>query len=147
MSKLLNLLNYFRLNKYTLLSDVRKAFLMIHLKNQIDNRFSFVTFENDKFHYFQYNTIFSFVSTPFVLNYILHKHAETIDDLSVWTVVAHRMYVDNLIATHDDAFFLADLQQKASVALASAGFDLREWASNASLCLKNCPLLRAQQSL
>ena len=141
MGKLLNLLNYFRLNKYTLLSDIRKAFLMIHLKNQIDkNRFSFVTFDNGKFRYFQYNTIlFGFVSSPFVLNYILRKHAETIEDLAVRNVVAHRMYVDNLIATHDDAFFLADLQQKASVALASGGFDLREWASNSSICLKNCP--------
>ena len=58
MAKLLDLLNYFRTNRYTLLADIQKAFLNIYLKLQeYRNRFSFVVFQNGSFHYYQYQTI------------------------------------------------------------------------------------------
>ena len=80
MAKLLDLLNYFQTNCYTLLSDIQKAFLNIHLKLQENhNRFSFVVFQNGAYHYYQYQTIiFEFVSSPFILNFICRKHAETV---------------------------------------------------------------------
>ena len=63
MAKLLDLLNYFRTNRYTLLADIQKAFLNIYLKLQEDrNRFSFVVFPNGSYHYYQSQTIiFGFV--------------------------------------------------------------------------------------
>ena len=55
---MLDLLQYFRTNKYCMLSDIEKAFLIIRLKSERDkNKFSFVVFDGKDYQYYRYNCI------------------------------------------------------------------------------------------
>ena len=85
MSNLIELLSYFRTNKYCLLSDIEKALLVIRLKQEADkNLFSFVVFHDGKYKYFRHNSvIFGFITSPFNLNYILNHVAQTCVDTTI----------------------------------------------------------------
>ena len=76
MNNLLSLLLYFRSNFYVLLSDIAKAFLQIRLASEEDkNRFCFFRKINGKFVPYRYRAIiFGFVSSPFILNYVIQYH-------------------------------------------------------------------------
>ena len=97
-----SLLN-FRTNDFVLTADIKKAFLNIRLRRDYDKScFSFVVFHDNKFHYFRYNTIiFGFISS-FILNYILHHHSLSCNDPVVQNVIQSKLYVDNMIYTHND---------------------------------------------
>lgn len=66
MGDMLKLLLLFRSNKYVLLADIRKAFLMIRLSLEEDkNRFCFFMKEGSRLVCFRYNTLlFGFNSSP-----------------------------------------------------------------------------------
>ena len=132
LNNMFSLLNYFRTNDFVLTADIKKAFLDIRLRRDYDkNCFSFVVFHDNKFHYFRYNTIiFGFISSPFILNYILHHHSLSCIDPVVQNVIQSKLYVDNLIYTHNDEKFLKSVGQRVTVHLAEAGFSLREYCSN-----------------
>ena len=76
MNNLLSLLLYFKSNFYVLLSDIANAFLQIRLASEEDkNRFCFFRKINGKFAPYRYHTIiFGFVSSPFILNYVIQYH-------------------------------------------------------------------------
>ena len=71
MKDIVKLSIYFRPNKYTMLSDVKQAFLQIRLSREIDkNRFCFVMSDGDRLVTHRYETIiFGFNASPFILNY------------------------------------------------------------------------------
>ena len=77
MKDMLELMVLFRTNRYVLLSDIRKAFLMIKLKSAKDrNRFCFFMKEGNRLICFRFKTIiFGFNASPFILNYIIKHHA------------------------------------------------------------------------
>ena len=62
---------YFRSNKYTVLSDIKQAFLQIRLSRETDkNRFCFFMRDGEKLVTYRYKTIiFGFNASPFILNY------------------------------------------------------------------------------
>ena len=132
LNNMFSLLNYFRTNDFVLTADIKKAFLNIRLRRAYDkNCFSFVVFHDNKFHYFRYNTIiFGFISSPFILNYILHHHSLSCNDPVVQNVIQSKLYVDNLICTHNDEKSLKSVGQRVTDHLAEAGFSLREYCSN-----------------
>ena len=141
-AKLLDLLNYFRTNRYTgFISDIQNALLNIHLKFQEDrNRFSFEVYSNVAYHYYQYRTIlFGFESSSFILNFIFGKHTDRVRYDTVRDIISHKLYVDNLVYTTDSPARLAQIQQAVFTELAGS-FALRDWASNYPDCLQNCPL-------
>ena len=72
INDMLNLLLLFRTNKYVLLADIKKAFLMIKLNSEKDeNRFCFFLKEGGKIICFRYITlIFGFKASPFILLYV-----------------------------------------------------------------------------
>ena len=76
INNLLSLLLYFRTNNKVVLADIMKASLQIRLADDSDkNRFCFFRKVEGKFIPYRYNTIiFRFVSSPFILNYILQYH-------------------------------------------------------------------------
>ena len=78
MSSLLKLMLAFRTNKYTMLSDIKQAFLMIRLKNEFDkNRFCFFWKRGSKLVKYRYRTIiFGYTSSPFILHYVMKYHAK-----------------------------------------------------------------------
>ena len=99
MNNLLSLLLYFRTNFNVVLADIMKAFLQIRLADDSDkNRFCFFRKIEGKFIPYRYNTIiFGFVSSPFILNYILQYHLQVNSHLEVASLIKNHFYVDNLL--------------------------------------------------
>lgn len=138
MANLSKLLLQFRCHNYVMLADVRMAFLMIKLKLEEDrNRFCFFLKENDKVVAYRYKTlVFGFTSSPFILNFVIKHHANQYPDDDCSKILKEKMYVDNLIVTHDSVDKLKELYTLSNERMAEGGFDLRSWSSN-SLELKN----------
>ena len=58
MGSILKLLFYFRTNEIVMLSDIKQAFLMVKLKNEVDkNRFCFSWNRGDKLVAYRYRSI------------------------------------------------------------------------------------------
>ena len=72
---------FFRSNKYTMLSDIKQAFLQIKLARETDNCFCFFMCDGNRLVTYHYNTIiFGFNASPFILNCVLKYHAEKYAD-------------------------------------------------------------------
>merc|ERR1712002_285786 len=95
MNILLSLLMQFRTNYYVLLADIAKAFLQIRLTLEEDkNRFCFFRKVKGKFVPYRYRTIiFGFVSSPFVLNYIIQYHLAAHSSNSISSIIRDKYYV------------------------------------------------------
>ena len=141
MGDLLGLLNYFRTNKYTLLADIVKAFLMVKLKNLKDrNRFSFLLYKDGKYIPYRYNTIiFGFCSSPFILNYILRHHATRSNDPDIRDAIASKFYMDNFIYTSSSKKELIHCYDEIKSDLEKGGFNLRDWVSNSKEVMSHIP--------
>ena len=151
MSDLVGLLNYFRTNKYILLADIEKAFLMIRLRRLSDkNSISFILYRNGKFVPYRYNSIiFGFCSSPFILNCVLKYHIEKIRDVLLREALQDRFYVDNFIYTTSNKSLLSEVYSSAKESLAQGGFNLRDWLSNSEsfpLCVMPNDLLDGTSS-
>ena len=109
MNNLLSLLLYFRSNFYVLLSDIAKAFLQIRLASEEDkNRFCFFRKINGKFVPYRYRTIiFGFVSSPFILNYVIQYHVSAHSSGLTSSLIRDKFYVDNLILTCNNDIMLS----------------------------------------
>ena len=141
MGDLLGLLNYFRTNKFALLADIVKAFLMVKLKNLKDrNRFSFILYKNGEYVPYRYNSIiFGFCSSPFILNYILRHHAEKSRDPTISSAIATKFYMDNFIYTSTSEDKLTYCYDQIKVDLEKGGFNLRDWVSNSEKVSAHIP--------
>ncbi|KAG1677791.1 MMS19 nucleotide excision repair [Nymphon striatum] len=132
MSNLFDLLIKFRTGRCAVLSDIRKAFLMIRLKNEEDkNRFSFLIKKDGKFYPYRYKTIvFGFISSPFILNFVLkllgNKEPHDLSSL----MLKDYLYVDNLIFSSSNLNATVDACLNIDERLAQAGFQLKGWNSN-----------------
>ena len=111
MNNLLSLLLCFRTNYYVILADIVKTFLQIRLSSEADkNRFSSFRRINSKFVPYQYNTvIFGFVSSLFILNYIIEHHFLTNSQNQVASLNKDKFCVDNLILSSNQAEILPQL--------------------------------------
>ena len=100
---MIEILLRFKCNKYVMLKDLRKAFLMIKLKREEDkNRFCFFMKEEDELLCYRYNTlIFRFTTSPFILNYILKCHTEQYQPDEHTKILKNNFYVDNLHQTNN----------------------------------------------
>ena len=132
MADMLELLMLFRTNKYTLLGDLRKAFLMIKLKSLRDkNRFCFFIKEGNKLVCYRYTTIiFGFNASPFILNYVLKHFASSFPDDECTKMLNSCFFVDNLVKTSNSIEHLTDLYKTSVCRLAKGNFDLRSCNSN-----------------
>ena len=94
MADMCNLLILFRTNKYTLLGDLHKAFLMIKLKNEKDkNRFCFFVKLGDKLVCYRYTTIiFGYNSSPFILNYVIRYLADLFPNDNVCDIMKNNFF-------------------------------------------------------
>ena len=103
MGDMLDLLLHFRTNKYVYLSDIKQAFLRIKLKSFEDrNRFCFFMSEGNRIVCYRFTTIlFGFNASPFVLNFIIKKHASLFPDDSCTDMLKRIFFVDNVIKTSD----------------------------------------------
>lgn len=132
---MLELLFKFRTNNFILLADIRKAFLMIKLKNEFDkNRFCFFLKLEDKLVRFRYNTlIFGFVSSPFILSYIVRYPVEKHAYGLCRDMLLNNFFVDNLVKTHQSPADLLQLYIEAVATMKKGGFELKTCCSNSEL--------------
>ena len=139
INDMLKLLLLFRTNKYVLLADIRKAFLMIKLNSEKDkNRFCFFLKEGDKIICFRYSTlIFRFNASPFIFLYVLKHHAQQFPGDPCTQMLKNNFYMDNLSKTGNSSEELHCLYQEAINRLWKGGFDL-------SSCNSNCEQLKKQ---
>ena len=135
MKNLLDLMLYFRSNKFVFLADIRKAFLMIKLRSEKDkNRFCFFMRVGEQLVCFRYTTlIFGFVASPFILNYLIQFHLKGYKDNSCAQRLSTRFYVDNLVCTsNSEKALLADYCDSVSI-MSEGNFHLRSCNSNEEL--------------
>ena len=132
MNNLLSLLLYFRTNNNVVLADIMKAFLQIRLADDSDkNRFCFFRKIEGKFIPYRYNTIiFGFVSSPFILNYILQYHLQVNSHLEVASLVKNHFYVDKLLLSSNQVEVLPILIKDINEIMKAGGLPSREWSSN-----------------
>lgn len=132
MNNLLSLLLYLRTNDYAVLADIAKAFLQIRLSSAVDkNRFCFFRKRGDSFIPYRYNTIlFGFISSPFILNYIVQYHLALNSEVEVSTLIKEKFYVDNLVYTSSESSFLPQFVSSVNSLMKEGGLPLREWTSN-----------------
>ena len=135
MSSLLQLILKFRCNKFVILADIRQAFLSIKLLTDEDrNRFCFFWVENGKVITYRYTTlVFGFVSSPFILHFVLKHHASKFPDDLCSRLLASNFYVDNLLYSSNDPLELEYVYKEACVRMDEASFNLRSWNSNLPL--------------
>ena len=81
-----------------MLTDIRKAFLMIRLNPEKDkNRFCIFLKVGDELICFKFTTlIFGFKASPFIQNFVLKHHAERFPTYSCTEIILNNFYVDNL---------------------------------------------------
>ena len=141
MNNLLSLVMQFRTNFYVLLADIAKAFLQIRLTLEEDkNRFCFFRKINGKFVPYRYRTIiFGFVSSPFVLNYIIQYHLSAHSSNSISSLIRDKYYVDNLILSSNEESMLSKYVEAIRNLMLEGGLPLREWVSNYPACLDSLP--------
>lgn len=132
MQDMAALVMLFRTNKYTLLGDLKKAFLQIKLKLERDrNRFCFFLRVGNKLKCFRYRTIiFGFCSSPFILNYVLKYIARQGQQDDCADMIRNKFFVDNLATSSNDIQSLTKLYVDCSERMKQVHFDLRSCNTN-----------------
>ena len=132
MNNLLSLLLYFRTMHYVVLADIMEGFLQIRLSAEEDrNRFCFFRKIDGRYIPYKYNTIiFYFVSSPFILNYIVQHHLTVNSHLEVAPLIRNKFYVDNLIYTSNELGELPQMVDRVNKVMLAGWLPLREWTSN-----------------
>ena len=112
--------------------DIAKAFLQIRLASEEDkNRFCFSRKINGKFVPYRYRTIiFGFVSSPFILNYVIQYHLSAYASDNVSSLIREKFYVDNLILTCNNDVMLSQYVDSIRRLMLEGGLPLRDWVSN-----------------
>ena len=95
------------------------------------NRFCFFRKIDGKFVPYRYRTIiFGFVSSPFILNYVIQYHLSAHASDNVSSLIRDKFYVDNLILTCNNDVMLPQYVDSIRRLMLEGGLPLREWVSN-----------------
>ena len=132
MQDMAALIMLFRTNKFSLLGDLRKAFLQIKLKLESDrNKFCFYLRVGEKLKCYRYKTlIFGFCSSPFILNYVMKFIARQGPQDECSEMIKNKFFVDNLVSTSNDIELLTKLYKDCSDRMEKVHFELRACNSN-----------------
>ena len=132
MRDMTQLIMLFRTNKYIFVGDIRKAFLMIHLKSTFDrNKFCFLLKVGHEIVCYRFTTIiFGFNASPFILNYVLQHHVNSFPKDECTEMMQSSFFVDNLVKSLNDEDKLMKLYSESVARLALGNFELRSCNSN-----------------
>ena len=87
--------------------------------------------ENNELVAYRYKTtIFGFIASTFILNYIIRHHTNMYPDDKVSRIMKTRFYMDNLVVTSNNPTELRFLYRELVKRMSEGGFDLRSWNSN-----------------
>jgi hypothetical protein len=125
----------FRRHRVGVVSDIRKAFQMIGVKEEDRDylRFLWWDSEGQLMQYRHCRVVFGVNSSPFLLGAVLHHHLSEVkeDGKEVARKLRSSIYVDNCVCSFDTFREYEDFRKVAVDLLAQAKMDLRQWESSA----------------
>jgi len=132
----------FRLGKYAVSADIKKAFLNValHDDDRDVTRFLWLSDptdpESELVTYRFRSVLFGATCSPFILNGKLMKHVNSNTSNTAATVIARDLYVDNAISSFHREDDLLNYFRYSRDLMTQAGFNFRSWSSN-SMKLRN----------
>ena len=126
LESLLILLFRIRLNSYLMISDIKQAFLRISLLRDFDkNKFSIIWRDaNGDMVFYRFRTIvFGFISSPFILHYVIRFHISQFTPDIVSEILSQNFYVDNLFITGNDIEELIQIYKISYERMISGNFE------------------------
>lgn len=135
INEMLGVFMRFRAHRLACVSDIAKAYLMVHL-DQCDRdatRFLWVENINDQsYNFVTYRfkvVFFGATCSQFLLNLSLKIHLQGVDNF-VARELERSLYVDNVVYSCSEQSKLLEFYRKSCSIMSDAGFNLREWATN-----------------
>lgn len=134
----------FRMNKFGVTADIRKAFLQISLQENDKNFLRFLWYnENKELKYFRHcRVVFGICSSPFLLNSVIQYHLDMILEeaqtgylkypAGVVEKLKNSFYVDNCLTSLKTEAELHEFIRVAKDVMQERKFDLRGWEHNYS---------------
>lgn len=140
------IINRFRLGKIGISADIKKAFLQIGLNPKDRDYLRFLWWEQGNSEHLKIyrhrRVVFGISSSPFLLSATLTKLMNEVPEKlrASANKLVESWYVDNLVTSVHDESELKQLKNDAIEILASAKFELQEWAYN-------CPRMKRNSSI
>lgn len=123
----------FRIYRIGVISDIRKAFLMIEVQEQDQTYLMFLWWEDQsctKIKIFKHKrVVFGIKSSPFILGAVLKHHLNNVplEDKKIAQQLLKSLYVDNSITSVNTWKEYELFKREATRMLADAKMELREW--------------------
>ncbi|UYV81516.1 hypothetical protein LAZ67_20001410 [Cordylochernes scorpioides] len=130
-----DLLLRFRLGKYGIIADIRKAFLQIQVREEYREFLRFLWWKKDqktlKF-YRHCRLVFGLTSSPFLLAATIKYHLSLpqFQDNRCAELLARSFYVDNCILSLSPTHDVKKFTKESSDIMMQAKFELRDWMWN-----------------
>ncbi|UYV81487.1 hypothetical protein LAZ67_20001340 [Cordylochernes scorpioides] len=130
-----DLLLRFRLGKYGIIADMRKAFLQIQVREEDREFLRFLWWKKDqktpKF-YRHCRVVFGLTSSPFLLAATIKYHLSLpqFQDNRCAELLARSFYVDNCILSLSSTHDVKNIIKESSDIMMQAKFELRDWMWN-----------------
>ncbi|XP_021965751.1 uncharacterized protein LOC110860944 [Folsomia candida] len=127
----------FRENKIGVIADIRKAFLMIEVKEQERDFLRFLWWEGQDIKnlkiYRHARVVFGVSCSPFLLGAVLKFHLENVDPelQPIARELLRSLYVDNCVLSVDSVDEYQEFKEKSVQILADAKMELRQWECSA----------------
>ena len=135
INDLCSILIRFRVHKYGVVTDIKKAFLHVKLHNDDQDFTQFLWLSNpqdpeSEFEIYRFKVVpFGSASLPFMLNATLHLHLKSQNSDTADNTLKN-LYVDNLISGGTTEENVIRYFREARDVMSKANFNLRSWASN-----------------
>lgn len=120
----------FREKAIAVVSDVRRAFLQVEIKEEDRHFLRFLWWENkEEIKVYQHNrVVFGITSSPFLLSAVIRYHLTKYPDLKeIAQKLQKSFYVDNCVTSVDSTSELEEFVSMSTKMMAEAKMDLRLW--------------------
>ncbi|XP_043195478.1 uncharacterized protein LOC122366890 [Amphibalanus amphitrite] len=139
---LVEVLMRFRRWRFAVSADIRKAFLMIGLRERDQHVHRFLWHKDDVVRTMSFNRVtFGVKSSPFLLGATLRHHLLSCPPSRAVSELGQNMYVDDLLSGADSEDDALALYSEAKEVLAQAGMELTKLSSNSSVVLDKAAAL------
>ena len=126
----------FRLNRFAIIADIKKAFLQVGLHEEDRDWTRFLwpenpTDANSKLMTLRYcNVLFGSAASQFLLNAVIKHHLKQATNTNIAEAIDRNLYVDNVLFTSNNSQLMLEFYNEAKEIMAKANLPLVAWASN-----------------
>jgi hypothetical protein len=127
-----SIISRFRWRKIGVVSDIRKAFLQIQVKDEDRDYLRFLWWEDESKKIVELRhcrVVFGVTSSPFLLAATINHHLDGVQDVNKETIEALRksFYVDNCVTSVESLERAQQFAADATMVMARGRFELRGW--------------------